>query len=31
MVFFRRSDVISTGDIFNTTGYPQFDPEPQCL
>jgi glyoxylase-like metal-dependent hydrolase (beta-lactamase superfamily II) len=27
MVFFRRSDVISTGDIFNTTGYPQFDPE----
>jgi len=27
MVFFRRSDVISTGDIFMTTGYPRFDPE----
>jgi glyoxylase-like metal-dependent hydrolase (beta-lactamase superfamily II) len=27
MVFFRRSDVISTGDIFTTTGYPRFDPE----
>ena len=27
MVFFRRSDVISAGDIFNTTGYPRFDPE----
>jgi cyclase len=27
MVFFRRSDVISAGDIFNTTGYPLFDPE----
>jgi glyoxylase-like metal-dependent hydrolase (beta-lactamase superfamily II) len=27
MVFFRRSDVISAGDIFTTTGYPQFDPE----
>jgi glyoxylase-like metal-dependent hydrolase (beta-lactamase superfamily II) len=26
MVFFRRSDVIATGDIFTTTGYPQFDP-----
>jgi glyoxylase-like metal-dependent hydrolase (beta-lactamase superfamily II) len=26
MVFFRRSDVISTGDIYSTTGYPQFDP-----
>lgn len=26
MVFFRRSDVISAGDIFTTTGYPQFDP-----
>lgn len=26
MVFFRRSDVISTGDIFNTDRYPQFDP-----
>jgi glyoxylase-like metal-dependent hydrolase (beta-lactamase superfamily II) len=26
MVFFRRSDVISTGDIFTTTGYPKFDP-----
>jgi cyclase len=26
MVFFRRSDVISTGDIFTTTGYPRFDP-----
>lgn len=26
MVFFRRSDVISTGDIYTTTGYPQFDP-----
>jgi cyclase len=25
MVFFRRSDVISTGDIYTTTGYPQFD------
>ncbi len=24
-VFFRYSDVISTGDIFTTTGYPQFD------
>ena len=27
MVFFRRSDVISTGDIFNTDRYPEFDPE----
>jgi glyoxylase-like metal-dependent hydrolase (beta-lactamase superfamily II) len=26
MVFFRRSDVISTGDIFNTDRYPVFDP-----
>jgi len=25
MVFFRRSDVISTGDIFLTTGYPFID------
>ena len=25
MVFFRRSDVISTGDIYTTTGYPRFD------
>jgi cyclase len=24
-VFFRRSDVISTGDIFNTTNYPVID------
>ena len=27
MAFFRRSDVISTGDIFTPTGYPRFDPE----
>jgi cyclase len=27
MVFFRRSDVISTGDIFVTTGYPFVDLE----
>lgn len=27
MVFFRRSDVISTGDIFRTTGYPFVDLE----
>jgi glyoxylase-like metal-dependent hydrolase (beta-lactamase superfamily II) len=27
MVFFRRSDVISAGDIFNTDRYPPFDPE----
>jgi len=26
MVFFRRSDVISAGDIYMTTGYPRFDP-----
>jgi len=26
MVFFRRSDVISTGDVYTTTGYPEFDP-----
>jgi cyclase len=25
MVFFRRSDVISTGDIYNTDRYPPFD------
>lgn len=25
IVFFRRSDVISTGDIYNTTRYPRFD------
>ena len=25
IVFFRRSDVISTGDIFNTTSYPVID------
>ena len=25
MVFFRRSDVISTGAIFDTTAYPRFD------
>jgi glyoxylase-like metal-dependent hydrolase (beta-lactamase superfamily II) len=25
MVFFRRSDVISTGDVFNTIGYPVID------
>jgi glyoxylase-like metal-dependent hydrolase (beta-lactamase superfamily II) len=25
IVFFRRSDVISTGDIFDTTGYPVID------
>jgi glyoxylase-like metal-dependent hydrolase (beta-lactamase superfamily II) len=25
MVFFRRSDVISTGAIFDTTSYPRFD------
>jgi glyoxylase-like metal-dependent hydrolase (beta-lactamase superfamily II) len=25
IVFFRRSDVVSTGDIFVTTGYPRFD------
>jgi glyoxylase-like metal-dependent hydrolase (beta-lactamase superfamily II) len=27
MVFFRRSDVISTGDVFVTTGYPFIDLE----
>src|SRR5690606_22698314 len=27
MVFFRRSDVISAGDILNTNRYPRFDPE----
>jgi glyoxylase-like metal-dependent hydrolase (beta-lactamase superfamily II) len=27
MVFFRRSDVISAGDIFNTDRYPPFDGE----
>ncbi len=25
MIFFRRSDVISTGDVFTTTGYPVID------
>lgn len=25
IVFFRRSDVVSTGDIFRTDGYPRFD------
>jgi cyclase len=27
IVFFRRSDVVSTGAIFDASGYPQFDPE----
>ena len=27
LVFFRRSDVVSTGDIFTTTGYPVIRPE----
>ena len=27
MVFFRRSDVIVTGDIYNTSRYPRFDAE----
>jgi cyclase len=27
IVFFRRSDVVSTGDLFNTIGYPQIDLE----
>jgi glyoxylase-like metal-dependent hydrolase (beta-lactamase superfamily II) len=27
MVFFRRSDVIATGDIYNTARYPRFDSE----
>jgi glyoxylase-like metal-dependent hydrolase (beta-lactamase superfamily II) len=26
IVFFRRSDVVSTGAIFDATGYPRFDP-----
>ena len=26
MVFFRRSDVVSTGAIFDATAYPRFDP-----
>jgi glyoxylase-like metal-dependent hydrolase (beta-lactamase superfamily II) len=26
-VFFRRSDVVSTGDVFTTTGYPVIRPE----
>jgi cyclase len=26
IVFFRRSDVVSTGVIFDATGYPRFDP-----
>jgi cyclase len=26
MVFFRGSDVIATGDIYDTTSYPQWDP-----
>jgi cyclase len=25
IVFFRRSDVVSAGDLFNTTGYPEID------
>ena len=25
LVYFRRSDVVSTGEIFNTTGYPKID------
>lgn len=25
IVFFRRSDVVSTGDLFNTVGYPEID------
>lgn len=25
MVFFRRSDVVATGDIFSVTGYPAID------
>jgi cyclase len=25
MVYFRRSDVLVTGDVFNTTSYPHFD------
>ena len=27
IVFFRRSDVIATGDIYNTSRYPRFDSE----
>ena len=27
LVFFRRSDVVVTGAIFDATGYPRFDPE----
>jgi glyoxylase-like metal-dependent hydrolase (beta-lactamase superfamily II) len=27
IVFFRRSDVIATGDIYNTARYPRFDAE----
>jgi cyclase len=27
IVFFRKSDVVSTGDIYNTDRYPQFDVE----
>jgi cyclase len=27
IVFFRRSDVVSTGDVFSTTGYPVIDLE----
>ena len=27
VVFFRRSDVISAGAIFDATGYPRFDPD----
>ncbi len=27
LVFFRRSDVVSTGDLFDTTGYPRIDVE----
>ena len=27
IVFFRRSDVVCTGAIFDATGYPRFDPE----
>ena len=27
IVFFRRSDVIATGDIYDTSRYPRFDPQ----
>jgi cyclase len=27
IVFFRRSDVVSTGNIYVTTGYPEFNPD----